>query len=429
MNSNGAIDLPVAEVIFRDDLYPRIKADPTVIQRYAENLDLLPPIEVNQRNEIIDGYHRWTAHRKAEADTVKATVTQTATEAEFLQLAIKRNAAHGLQLAEQDKRKMAVRLYAAGTGIDKAVIAGTLSISPRTVNNYLHDIDRQLREERKQAIFGMWMACYSQEEIAAEVGVTQKTIGNHIATFSNNGTVSTFTKSRRFAVDDSFAPPLYNIWTFAKISNRVSHFGNSEQSIVDNLLYLYTEPFDIVLDPFAGGGSTIEVCRHRLRRYWVSDRKPIVERENEIRQHDIVTDGVPPLNRNWSEVSLTYLDPPYWKQAEDEYSDDPTDLANMPLEDFTKTLAGFVKEIARRQSKGAIALLIQPTQWRAPGRQIVDHVIDLVNAVGNRKLVLETRVSCPYTSEQYNAQQVKWAKENGKLLCLTRELIIWRLGE
>lgn len=47
---------------------------------------------------------------------------------------------------------------------------------------------------------------------------------------------------------------------------------------MDNLLYLYTEPFDVVVDPFAGGGSTIDVCRKRFRRYWVSDRKPIVER-------------------------------------------------------------------------------------------------------------------------------------------------------
>ena len=61
---------------------------------------------------------------------------------------------------------------------------------------------------------------------------------------------------------------------------------------MDNLLYLYTEPFDIVVDPFAGGGSTIDVCKKRFRRYFVTDRKPIVEREKEIRTHDM-TDGLP----------------------------------------------------------------------------------------------------------------------------------------
>jgi hypothetical protein len=60
---------------------------------------------------------------------------------------------------------------------------------------------------------------------------------------------------------------------------------------VDNLLYLYTKPFDIVLDPFAGGGSTIEVCKKRFRRKMFSDHKPIVERETEIRQYDLIGTG------------------------------------------------------------------------------------------------------------------------------------------
>ena len=43
--------------------------------------------------------------------------------------------------------------------------------------------------------------------------------------------------------------------------------------IVDNLLYLFTEPFGIVVDPFGGGASTITVCKKRMRRYWVSERR------------------------------------------------------------------------------------------------------------------------------------------------------------
>ena len=50
-----------------------------------------------------------------------------------------------------------------------------------------------------------------------------------------------------------FEPPLYNIWKQQEKSSGSSHFGNSEPRWVDNLLYLYTEPFDIVVDPFAGG--------------------------------------------------------------------------------------------------------------------------------------------------------------------------------
>ena len=120
-----------------------------------------------------------------------------------------------------------------------------------------------------------------------------------------------------------------------------SHPGNSHIDILDRLLYLYTEPYDIVMDPFAGGGSTIDICKKRLRRYFVSDRAPIVEREAEIRKLD-VTKTLPGPAR-WSDVKLVYLDPPYWKQMEGKYSDDPTDLANMDLDSFHATLARLIR--------------------------------------------------------------------------------------
>lgn len=418
----------VSEIVYREDLYPRINHDPALVQRYAGNLEILPAIEVNQHNELIDGWHRWTAHRKAEAETINVKVTPTKNETEFLKLAIERNSNHGKQLEETDKKSMAIRLYNAGAGESKDEIARVLSVTVRSVTSYLSDIEKQLREERKQKIFDMWMACSTLEEIADVVGVTHPTIKAETDTFVDSGTASTFYKSLDFTRDNDFTPPLYNLWTFAKKTNNVSHFGNSEQRIVDNLLYLYTEPFDIVVDPFAGGGSTIDACKYRLRRYWVSDRKPIPEREKEIRKHDLMVDGLPSLNRNWSNVALTYLDPPYWRQAAGMYSNDPTDLANMPLEDFTKAMVDLVKGIASKQSKGVIALIIQPTQWKSDGKQFADHVLDIVAGVGNKKLVLENRVSCPYSTEQYNAQQVTWAKENKKLLVVTRELIVWRIA-
>lgn len=52
----------VSDITFREDLYPRIETSAITVQKYAEDLDVLPPIEINQNNELIDGWHRWTAH-------------------------------------------------------------------------------------------------------------------------------------------------------------------------------------------------------------------------------------------------------------------------------------------------------------------------------------------------------------------------------
>jgi DNA-binding CsgD family transcriptional regulator len=418
------LNIAVADVVWREDLYPRIKTDPALVQRYAQDLDVMPPIEVNQDMILIDGWHRWTAHRKTEAESIKATITETQSDLEIRLLAIKRNAEHGWQLDEPSKKHEAILLYAAGTGIDKREIADALSVSLRSVNGYLTDIDRKLREERKQTILDMWLACHTQQEIADEVDISVGSVNAETDSFFNFGSTSNSEKSLAFFQDADFKPPIYNVWTFAKKTNTTAHFGNSEQQILENLLYLYTEPFDIVFDPFGGGGATIDVCKRRLRRYWVSDRKPIPERENEIRQMNVAQE-LPSLR--WSDVTLTYLDPPYWRQAQGKYSDDAEDLANMSLADFTKAMGDIIKAIARKQTSGVIAMLMQPTQWNADDRQFTDHITDIVRAVNTKNLVLENRVSCPYSTEQYNAQQVNWAKEHRQLLVLSRELVIWRV--
>ncbi len=191
----------------------------------------------------------------------------------------------------------------------------------------------RLREERKEKIFQMYLACHTQQEIAEAVGLPQQTVADSLPKLTDlEKSVKIFSSFS----DPDFEVPIYNVWTFAKKTNEVSHYGNSEVRIVENLLYLYTDPFDIVFDPFGGGGSTIDVCKKRIRRYYVSDRKPIVERESEIRKLDI-NYNLPDFNNRWKDVRLAYLDPPYWKQAENQYSNDSDDLANMSLDEFNRS--------------------------------------------------------------------------------------------
>lgn len=421
----------VFEIKFREDLYPRIDTSATTVQKYAEDLDVLPPIEVNQHNELIDGWHRWTAHKKNGVETIPVVVTETKSDAHLLELAIERNATHGLQLSQSDKRDMARRIYGITTEKDrdatKKRLATILSVSERTVREWLGRIDKDAKEARNQRIFDLWLACWTVDEIAENAGITKQQVSQVLADMPK---IDKLNKSDQSAASHAtdFTAPIYNIWKQQEKSAGSSHFGNSEVRWLDNLLYLYTDPFDIVVDPFAGGGSTIDLCKRRFRRYFVSDRLPIVEREKEIRQHDLVdADGkiVLPKPPQWKDVKLIYLDPPYWKQAEGEYSQDPTDLANMDLDQFNATLAGIIKAFASKVSDAYIALIIQPTQWKAPERQYTDHVGDMLRAV---KLPVDMRFSVPYESQQCNAQMVEWAKEHKRCLVLTREIVVWRVG-
>lgn len=471
--------IKTTDVVFREDLYPRIETSAVTVQKYAEDLSVLPPIEVNQHNELIDGWHRWTAHKKAQADTIQAVVTETRGDVGILELAIERNATHGLQLSQSDKQTMARKIYSSTPDKDrqakKVYLARILSVSEKTVQRWLSRIDKDTRDAARKTAFAMWLGCRTQEEIAEAIGYDRTAISKMLkdSGFVTDGQMSEnhetadylpIWKSRARTgsedenedggddatglgtvkltkaqvanadhADEQFESPVYNVWKQQKKTHGSSHYGNSEVRWLDNLLYLYTKPFDVVVDPFAGGGSTIDICKRRLRRYWASDRKPIVERQNEIRQHDLVhakDDGtlqvkLPPLPR-WKDVALVYLDPPYWKQAEHKYSKDSTDLANMDLDTFHKVLAHIINAFGdRRRLSGAhIALLISPTQYPAPDHQYTDHVAEMLRRV---KLPVDMRYSCPYESQQYNGKQVEWAKTNKKCLVLTRELIVWRV--
>jgi hypothetical protein len=445
MTAASETRIPVADVVFRQDLYPRIRQSAETVQKYAETLDVLPTIEVNQHRELIDGWHRWTAHKKAGAETIAVTVTETRSDAELLELAIERNAKHGLQLSQADKQDMARRIYGgtpqAQQGKKKQRLADILSVDLTTVQKWLSRIDKDNKEKRDAAVFSLWLACHTEEQIAEAVGMPRDTVHSVLLKYGDfrfstkPGELSEIKdeaerwseieKRNRAAAEhkSDFEPPIYNIWKQQEKTRGVEHFGNSEIRWVDNLLYLYTKPFEIVVDPFAGSGSTIDKCEERFRRYWVSDRKPAVEREHEIRLHDM-TSGLPKLPR-WQDVSLVYLDPPYWKQAEGEYSKDAEDLANMDLGAFHKTLADTIHSFGKKLRPGAaIALIIQPTQWAAPGRAYTDHIAEMLRTV---KLPLDMRFSVPYESQQCNAQMVEWAKANRRCLVLSREIVVWRV--
>ena len=192
-------------------------------------------------------------------------------------MAIERNAKHGLQLSQEDKRDMARKIYVATPlsqqGAKKKHLARILSVDLSTVQKWLSRIDKDNQERRDVEIFNLWLACHTQEEIEEKVGVSRSRVSEVL---SENGNFRFPTKvgqlreiedetqrldaiaeeNRKAAEHRSdFEVPLYNVWKQQEKSSGSQHFGNSEPRWVDNLLYLYTEPFDVVVDPFAGGGS------------------------------------------------------------------------------------------------------------------------------------------------------------------------------
>ncbi len=285
--------------------------------------------------------------------------------------------------------------------------AAAKALNAAGVTRWLQGAKADARAERNARIKALWLRCHSEREIAEALNVAQQTVHDQIVEITENC---------QMAEIGNFQPLLYNYFASPKLGDANDHKGHSDSRIVENLIHTYCDAVgDVVVDPFAGSGSTLAVCEPRGIRCWLGDRAPAPRFEHEVRKHDIVVDGMPRLP--WRQVRLVYLDPPYWRQAEGAYSADKEDLANMPLDEFHTALVDTINAFAAKMERGHIALIIQATQWLAPNRKTVDHATEVFRRL---ELPLVERVECPYNSEQYNAQQVEWAKANKRRLVVNR---------
>jgi hypothetical protein len=402
----------VSEIVVLERLYPRSQMDTSTISRYVDSLEELPPIEINQNNVLIDGAHRLSAYKQANIEVIDCIVTTTSTDAELFELAIKRNATHGIQLTQKDKRSIANQLY---DGSNKDRLSVILSVPPRTLARWLEGKDKELREKRKEAVFDRYMRCYTQEAIADELDIPQPTIHRMIEEIIQNC---------QMAEMNNFKPELYTIWNFSKLGKDHDYPGNLPPAILENLLWKYTTPLDVVFDPFGGEGYSTDICRNWNRRYYVSDIDPSeIAKQRGVRKHDI-TMGLP---GDLPVPDLVFLDPPYWNQMKGEYGNEETNLSNMELDVFYSSMLDIFKCVFKKlRDGGVMAFIIQNTQWRTEDKHVEPHSHVLWNLAESVGFKFDQFIQVPYSTQQYTPQQVEKAKDNKLWLVTNRELVIFR---
>jgi adenine-specific DNA-methyltransferase len=80
--------------------------------------------------------------------------------------------------------------------------------------------------------------------------------------------------NRRVFLDDYPGQPVGNLWTDIKVINpmareRLDFDGQKPEALVRRLLQMSTQQGDLVLDAFAGSGTTAAVA-HKMRRRWIA---------------------------------------------------------------------------------------------------------------------------------------------------------------
>jgi len=404
-----------------DGAYPRDGLDKATIEAYRAALADLPPILITATDILVDGAHRLQAYRLEGKTTIPVEVDSTMPEDPTVEQILIRsaelNARHGKQLTMTEKAKLTRRLY--GKSIDGVIyrtskLAAKLGADERTVREWTRTQREDEKTERQRKALDLYLQCHTQEEIADRLGWSLRTIKEDLAECKNGNSAENAPDPLRFA----------DVWSFVECDKRFGHDfkGRIPGQIVQHTLYYYTEVFDIVVDPMAGSGTTVDVCKLVLRRYRTYDLNPV---RSDIQKHNIL-DGFPEETKG---CNLIFADPLYWDMNEGDYQHPEGSLASLTLDAFLTWEAEFAKSCETMLAKGGhVAFLIQSqTGPSVPlDKEYIDHAFEVYQRFVGVGFTPVRRISVPMPTETVAPQHIEKAKEERRMLGLVRDLLIFR---
>jgi len=210
---------------------------------------------------------------------------------------------------------------------------------------------------------------------------------------------------------NEFKPQIYNVWNFNGCDDKYGkegYIGRTPGQIVENVVYYFTEENDLVVDPMAGSGTTIDVCNAMNRKCLAYDLNTC---RDDIKQND-VSKGLPNEAKG---CKLIYLDPPYYNMV----------FKNLyaSIDEFRK----FVHKLAdvcfdTLTDDGFVTLLMQDMtelgNYCLSGDCFCIFICHGFECVGH--------ISVPLTTENFLPQQVEKAKREKRMLGRNRDLYIFQ---
>lgn len=151
------------------------------------------------------------------------------------------------------------------------------------------------------------------------------------------------------------------LWDFPRQSYGKSPKGNNKYTgvtpaaLIWNLVWRYTEPGDLVVDPMCGSGTTIDVCKEEGRRVIGYDISPV---RPDITQND---SRKIPLQSNY--VDLVFVDSPYGDNIRYNEHADCIGKISSETKLFYDELEKVIKECHRILRPGKVLGWLIGDQW------------------------------------------------------------------
>lgn len=200
-----------------------------------------------------------------------------------------------------------------------------------------------------------------------------------------------------------------DLWIFADCDTRfgVDYEGRIPGQIVQNLLYYFTREDDLVIDPMAGGGVTIDVCKHMNRRCIAMDKDPARE---DIIKHDTTKNPWPVKEK----ADLIFLDPPYGNMLAYGY----------PQGEFETVISASLSNAIGYLKEGKlISVLIAPQVIK----EKIDWTFEIYRLLKEKlNLSFFRRVMVPISTQQIGPQIMADAKTKQYMVAQIRDLLIFQ---
>lgn len=406
----------------------------------VQHYGIITPLTITHNNQIVSGHRRYGAAKAAGLRQVPIVYFPSDDKLE-IEIAVIEANRHREKSNEQKANEYVERLRIESELAKQKMIeggnSGRESRKMRIIwpeENFPQAIPERASQARELASAPVGWSDRTAEKAAKVVEYIKQSGDDTMTALLNKSVNSAYAAVKQKTGDGPKPPPFNpqysNVWNFPRLTEGFGEKfpGNIPGDIIRNLIWYYTRDGDLLVDPFAGGGVTMDVCN-----WW--NEQPGVWRVRNL-NYDLVPSrkGIkkldvtepPCLPDETKDAGMIFLDPPYWKQKRGDYSAHETNLANLTLPKFHAALARVVKVAHKNlQMGGHLALIIGSTQ---DSGAFIDHTAHMLAQAESMGFSLIQRIIVPYTTQQFSAADVAQARKSKMMLKGYRDLLIWRKG-
>ncbi len=461
--------IKMEDIVLDKSIYPRSGIDHKRVSMFEENMRdgiKFDPIHLQAHPDepgkyrILDGAHRFTAYKGIGEKEIPAQIIKLNGTHPLLYAA--KQAIGPRQLNDEETRDAARRAYLDDPKLSSAEIGKAFGRSRQAVDNYVADLRANIQEKMNLKLYRMNCLGIPQDRMACRLAIARETVRDHLADMPklafppNSDLKKGFTvaqvaekhgwpESLVWAVklDGKSDPAKYKelqwgirAWDDWRWTDCDKRFGDDwpgriPAQLIAHILYYFSKPGYLVIDPMAGGGVTADTCLAFNRQCWSFDMVDRPDERPEIEHHYWDKNNLQwPVNMK-TKPDLIIFDPPYFSKKAKEYEEES--ISNLSKEDYLNFLERFFMLAFENSKKGTrLAMIIadwrdfQGTPALEEDEEAAILIIDYGILMRKAGWAVSHVMQAPMSSERFQGGTVA-AMQNKRILGVTcRNVIVGR---